>query len=51
MIRKLVVLVAGVLLVGLLATGCEQTRQNISELGDYFRGIALDGTDIHSFAR
>ncbi len=49
--RKLILLVACLALVGLLSSGCEQTRHNVSELGDYMRGIFLDGSDIHSHAR
>lgn len=51
MIRKLLLLAACLVFVGLMATGCDQTSRNMSELTDYGRGIFLDGSDVRSFAR
>jgi hypothetical protein len=50
--KKLILLVACILFAGIIMTGCgEQTAANITELTDYGRGMFLDGSDVHSFAR
>ena len=51
MIRRFIFLGICLVIVGLFAVGCEQTRANLQELGDYGRGMILDGSDIHSHAR
>lgn len=50
--KKLFLLIACIMLAGFLMSGCgEQTAGNITELTDYGRGMVLDGSDVHSFAR
>lgn len=50
--KKLFLLIACIMFAGLLMSGCgDQTAGNITELTDYGRGMFLDGSDVHSFAR
>jgi hypothetical protein len=50
--RRLILLAICFVFVALFAAGCgDHTAANITELTDYGRGIFLDGSDVHSFAR
>jgi len=50
--KKLILLAVLIVFAGLFMAGCgDQTPGNVQELTDYGRGMFLDGSDVHSFAR